>query len=55
MNFYSATGGEEEKLRSRGGFEAAFPLTHMNRHKQQACRKKPKQKSNLKKEKTHAN
>jgi hypothetical protein len=26
-----------------GGFQAAFPLTHMNRHKQQTRRQKPKQ------------
>jgi hypothetical protein len=30
-------------MRSRGGFQAAFPLTHMNRHKQQTRRQKPKQ------------
>src|SRR4030095_14540494 len=28
----ATNGGEEEKLRSRGGFQAAFPLTQMNRH-----------------------
>jgi len=33
--------------RSRGGFQAAFPLYHMNRHKQQRP-EKPKQKANLK-------
>jgi hypothetical protein len=32
-----------KKMRSRGGFQAAFPLTPMNRHKQQTRRKKLKQ------------
>src|SRR5258707_7865673 len=35
MDFYSIAGGDQKKLRSRGGFQAAFPLYHMNRHKQQ--------------------
>src|SRR6266403_3838215 len=39
----------EEKLRSRGGFQAAFPLYHMNRHKQQT-RRKNQTEANLKKE-----
>jgi hypothetical protein len=37
-----------KKLRSRGGFQAAFPLYHMNQHKQHTPGKKPKQKANLK-------
>src|SRR6266576_4866183 len=40
----------KKKLRSGGGFQAAFPLYHMNRHKQQTP-EKPKQKANLKQEK----
>src|SRR6266496_3834580 len=48
--FYSTAGGDQKKLRSRGGFQAAFPLYHMNRHKQQKP-EKPKQKANLKQEK----
>jgi hypothetical protein len=39
-----------KKLRGRGGFQAAFPLYQMNRHKQQTP-EKPKQKANLKQEK----
>src|SRR5260370_3633658 len=35
--------------RSRGGFQAAFPLYHMNRHKQQT-RRKNQTDANLKKE-----
>src|SRR5260221_5818064 len=35
--------------RSRGGFQAAFPLYHMNRHKQQT-RRKNQTEANLKKE-----
>src|SRR6476620_204198 len=31
-NFYSAAGSDQKKLRSRGGFQSPFPLTHMNRH-----------------------
>src|SRR6266436_10421435 len=42
---------DQKKLRNLGGFQAAFPLYHMNRHKQQTRRKKPKQKANLKQEK----
>jgi hypothetical protein len=38
-----------EKLNSRGGFQAAFPLYHMNRHKQQT-RRKNQTEANLKKE-----
>jgi hypothetical protein len=38
----------KKTLRSRGGFQAAFPLYHMNRHKQQRP-EKPKQKPNLNK------
>src|SRR5260370_34566716 len=34
MDFYSIAGGDQKKLRNRGGFQAAFPLYHMNRHKQ---------------------
>src|SRR5260370_35980190 len=34
MDFHSATGGHQKKLRIRGGFQAAFPLYQMNRHKQ---------------------
>src|SRR6266478_2651324 len=30
-NFYSGAGGDQKKLRSRGGFQSPFPLTHMNR------------------------
>jgi hypothetical protein len=30
--FYSMAGGDQKKLRSRGGFQAAFPLYQMNRH-----------------------
>src|SRR5712671_4136227 len=39
----------EKKLCSRGGFQAAFPLYHMNRHKQQT-RRKNQTEANLKKE-----
>src|SRR5205823_3508551 len=46
-DFYSTAGGDPKKLRSRGGFQPAFPLYHMNRHKQQTRRKKPKQKATL--------
>src|SRR6266403_1291606 len=38
----------EKKLCSRGGFQAAFPLYHMNRHKQQT-RRKNQTEANLKK------
>jgi hypothetical protein len=41
--------------RSRGGFQATFPLYLMNRHKQTDAPEKPKQKANLKQEKTYAN
>src|SRR6266496_2112746 len=34
-DFYSTVGGHQKNLRGRGGFQAAFPLYHMNRHKQQ--------------------
>ena len=30
--FYSTTGGNRKKPRSRGGSQAASSLTHMNRH-----------------------
>src|SRR6266508_1297673 len=46
-DFYSAAGGDQKKLLSRGGFQAAFPLYQMNRHKQQRP-EKPKQKANKK-------
>jgi len=49
-NFYSIAGGDQKKLRNRGGFQAAFPLYQMNRHKQPTP-EKSKQKSNLKQEK----
>jgi len=39
--------GIKKKLGSRGGFQAAFPLYHMNRHKKQTSRQKPKLKPNL--------
>src|SRR5258708_25668407 len=39
----------EKKLCIRGGFQAAFPLYHMNRHKQQT-RRKNQTEANLKKE-----
>jgi hypothetical protein len=39
----------KKKLRNRGGFQAAFPLYHMNRHKQQT-RRKNQTEANLKKE-----
>src|SRR5439155_9000241 len=48
-DFHSADGADQKKLRSRGGFGAAFPLYHMNRHKQTEAGK-PKQKANLKQE-----
>jgi len=42
---------ELKKMRTGGGFETVSPLTHMNRHKQQTRRTKPKakQKPNLRK------
>jgi len=46
-DFYRAAGGGQKKLGSRGGFQAAFPLYHMNRHKKQTSRQKPKLKPNL--------
>ena len=33
--FFSAQPEAIKKLRSSGGFEAGFPLTHMNRHNNQ--------------------
>src|SRR6266446_1565254 len=47
--FYSTARGHQKKLRIRGGFQAAFPLYHMNRHKQQT-RRKNQTEANLKKE-----
>jgi hypothetical protein len=35
--------------RSRGGFQAAFPLYHMNRHQQQTRRKNQNRKQTLNK------
>jgi hypothetical protein len=32
-DFYSTAGGNQKKLRSRGGFRVASSLTHMNRQK----------------------
>jgi hypothetical protein len=32
-DFYSTAGGNQKKLRSRGGFRAASSLTHMNPQK----------------------
>jgi hypothetical protein len=46
-----SAGGRSKKLRSRGGFQAAFPLYHMNRHKQTNVPEKPKQKQTIKKKK----
>jgi hypothetical protein len=43
-----------EKLRSRGGFQPAFPLYHMNRHKQQTP-EKTKTESKPQTRKTYAN
>jgi hypothetical protein len=37
-DFYSTTGGNRKKLRSRGGFEAVSPLSHMNRQKNKDAR-----------------
>src|SRR6266513_2807870 len=34
-DFYSTAGANQKKLLGRGGFQAAFPLYQMNRHKQQ--------------------
>jgi hypothetical protein len=51
MDFYSIAGGDQKKLRSCGGFQAAFPLYHMNRHKQQTP-EKPNRKQTRK---TYAN
>jgi hypothetical protein len=41
-----------KKLRSRGGFQAAFPLYHMNRHKQQTRPEKTKTKNQTLEKKT---
>src|SRR5467141_4442600 len=38
-NFYSIAGGDQKKLRNRGGFQAAFPLYQMNRRKQKTRQK----------------
>jgi len=48
---YSAAGSDQKKLSNGGGFQAAFPLYHMNRHEQTNVPEKPKQKANLKQEK----
>src|SRR5260370_34173786 len=49
-DFYSTAGGhQKKKLRIHGGFQAALPLYHMNRHKQQT-RRKNQTDANLKKE-----
>jgi hypothetical protein len=40
--------------RSRGGFQAAFPLYHMNRHKQQT-RRKNQNRNQTQTRKTYAN
>ena len=47
-NFYGAAGAIK-KLRSRGGFQSPFPLTHMNRHNNKHAGKTKK--PNLRKEK----
>jgi hypothetical protein len=39
-DFYSTAGGNQQKLRSRGGFEAVSPLSHMNRHKENGPEKR---------------
>src|SRR5207244_10191576 len=46
-DFYSLTAFFLSISRSRGGFQAAFPLYHMNRHKQQTP-EKPKTKTTKK-------
>jgi hypothetical protein len=53
MDFYSTTGGNRKKLRSRGGSYAASSLTHMNRHNNKDAGKaktetKPKQEKHMK-------
>jgi hypothetical protein len=48
---YSAAGSDQKKLRNGGGFQAAFPLYHMNRHNNRRAGKNQKQtKKNLCKE-----
>jgi len=34
--FYSTTGSNRKKLRSRGGFKRVAPLSHMDRHPKHA-------------------
>jgi len=37
---------QSKKLRTRGGFQAAFPLYHMNRHKHRRRKTKTESKKN---------
>jgi hypothetical protein len=48
-DFYSTAGGDQKKLRSRGGFHAAFPLYHIEPAQTTDAPEKPKQKPNLNK------
>jgi hypothetical protein len=41
-DFYSAARGIQKKLRRRGGFQAVFSPTHMNRHNNKPAGQKPK-------------
>jgi len=47
--FTAQPGTIKKRLRIRGGFQAAFPLYHMNRHKQKT-RQKNQTEANLRKE-----
>jgi hypothetical protein len=58
IDSYSAAGSDQKKLHNRGGFQAAFPLTHMNRHNNKHAGKtktETKPKPNLRKEKPMKN